>query len=593
MNIHTFIKQRSLYTLLTLCTFAGSTLPAPADDIYLQGKEGAMHSISKEAAQHSSVITNMLTLEFQEKEEESGTKENPLKFMTLNEEDIAMTCKYLMEFEKSWNNYTDNNAQSDFAISELSMLFVHAFAKEIMTKMQLIHFIKIIDFFQMPHIYTAACIAAAKCISWGNKPKEWLELGESFSHVFALFMQIHKEVFFPLLLNPDTQYTPSKTTRFEGEHINPEGTTYLEASQDEIHIKSLETNKVIKTIVTELQNSICGYQFSPNGKLIVAIGSNHMTKVWDAETGEYFYSFYHPAGAPNKIAFSPDSSQLAIIGDTVYIRNLSNGKLVHTVRDSENYSSLKAACFSPDNTKLLTAINSPPTVIIWDLKTKERILVIDIGNKPMQAVKWNNDREEIMTGHLDEIIIWNSKTGERITPTLSFKFGLSDSFDTVRIGLSLDKAKLLTETLGKVNLEGTSGAKWETRIHIYDFKTGTELLCIKGLREKRLRFIQWSLDGKKIVLYSAEATVNGGRPFMIDLSEEWLAKYINRDIELERAAFLVFLDKLATILEEEKNPITFLEKIAQQKLLKHIPEDLDEIIANLPKGLRDHLRNKY
>ena len=595
MKKHTAFKQ-PLFILLTLCTVVGTTLPAPADDVYLQGKEGAIHSISKEAAQYSSVFTKMLTSEFKEKEEESGTKENPLKFETLEEADIALNCKYLTELEEIWNEGEDYTGNSRYGrtIHELREHFEDEIEKEIITKRQLMQLIKTADFFQIRLIYDAACIAASRLISWENNIEEWRELNDGSSGVISRFINRNKKVFFPLLLNPDTKYTPNQNTRFEGGQINPEGTTYLEASQNEIHIKSLETNEVIKTIATELYNSICGYQFSHNGKLIAAIGSNYKTKVWNAETGEPLYSFSHAIGTPKKIAFSPDSTQLAIIGDIVFIRNLSNGKLVHTIKESEAFpSSIKAACFSPDNTKLLTAIDVPPTVIVWDLKTKERILDIDTGNTPIKSVKWNSDREEIMTAHPDEIIIWNSKTGERITPPLSFKFGLSDSPDTVQVGLSPDNTKLLTETLDEITRENKSWVKWETCIRIYDFKTGTELLCIKGLRDKRLAFIQWSLDSKKIVLYAPEATVNKGRPFMIDLSEEWLAKYIDKDIELERAALLVFLDKLATILEEERNSIAFLEKIAHQKLLKRIPEDLDDIIASLPKWLREHLQNKY
>ncbi len=54
--------------------------------------------------------------------------------------------------------------------------------------------------------------------------------------------------------------------------------------------------------------------WSSDGMLIATDFENHLTKIWDSQTGEVLMSFSVP-GAPLTIGWSPDGTHVIVTGD--------------------------------------------------------------------------------------------------------------------------------------------------------------------------------------------------------------------------------------------------------------------------------------
>jgi WD40 repeat protein len=65
--------------------------------------------------------------------------------------------------------------------------------------------------------------------------------------------------------------------------------------------------------------SLLALKFSPDGKLIASVGSDHYLRVWEVSSGRKLYAVVAHQGPVPDLAFSPDSRWIATAG-TISVR---------------------------------------------------------------------------------------------------------------------------------------------------------------------------------------------------------------------------------------------------------------------------------
>lgn len=151
---------------------------------------------------------------------------------------------------------------------------------------------------------------------------------------------------------------------------------------------------------------------SPDGRFFVTAG-NKGAFLWDADTGELVREFRGQGGSIRAAAFSPDGSRLltASSNSTVMLWEVSTGVSVRTL--AEHTDQVYVAAFSPDGTRLLSSGNDN-TARIWDADTGALLRTFphrgDVG-----AAAFSSDGRWVVTGCTDSHTrIFDVETGEQL-----------------------------------------------------------------------------------------------------------------------------------------------------------------------------------
>jgi WD40 repeat protein len=118
--------------------------------------------------------------------------------------------------------------------------------------------------------------------------------------------------------------------------------------------------------------------FSPDGKYLVSVGYDGTATVWEISSGNEIAHVKHGSNV-TAVAFSPDGKYVASAGDNkpILIWDARSGKKIARIPYKGYVSSI---AFSPDGTRLAIALaDDKRSVEIWDLETKQEILVIANG----------------------------------------------------------------------------------------------------------------------------------------------------------------------------------------------------------------------
>ena len=156
--------------------------------------------------------------------------------------------------------------------------------------------------------------------------------------------------------------------------FSPDGRTLATGSRDRtIGIWDTETGKLRRHLTghTDAVNIVA---FSPDGNTLGSGSSDRTVRLWNPETGKHWYTFLEHKNIKTEIfitelAFSPDGKMIASGGSewpTLFVWEIKTGK-VKQEHHSHNWS-VDALAFSPDSTKL--AIGGDTDAVEWlDLVT--------------------------------------------------------------------------------------------------------------------------------------------------------------------------------------------------------------------------------
>ncbi|MGH8898173.1 MAG: NACHT and WD repeat domain-containing protein [Egibacteraceae bacterium] len=199
----------------------------------------------------------------------------------------------------------------------------------------------------------------------------------------------------------------------------------------------------VRAILKEHTGSVRSVDFSPDGRLVVTVGTDGTARTWNATTGE----------------------RLAVLGDHV---------LILTAR------------FSPDGSRVVVTASADKTARVWDAKTGREQTVLRGHEGAVVSAQWSRDGARVVTASADKTArVWDAKTG-REQAVLRGHEGL-----VVSAQWSRDGARVVT-------------ASADDTARVWDVETGSELAKLpvpKGAGSANAVF----LDGTHVLAAGADA----------------------------------------------------------------------------------------
>jgi len=295
----------------------------------------------------------------------------------------------------------------------------------------------------------------------------------------------------------------------------PDGIFVTQAKQTIL----LLSKKAQLSLLTDNSFSILSASFSPDGRYIIAGGSDHIIKLWDVLSGILIRSFEGHSNTVNSIHFNLNGTRF-ITGSadhTIKIWDLKTGNII---RSFDMKSSVFFANFSSDESYIISA--SYKSINLWSMKTGKVLHSFVENLDSYMSVSLSPDGKYIASGGRDKkIILWNTTTKEKIrffigheesVQSIDFspdcKYLVSGSKDNTVKLWETESGKLEKNFIGhtdEVNVVKFSpkgkyiiSGSSDKSIKLWDIKTGNQIKSFDK-NSKDVLSVNFSPDAKSIV----------------------------------------------------------------------------------------------
>jgi WD40 repeat protein len=237
------------------------------------------------------------------------------------------------------------------------------------------------------------------------------------------------------------------------------------------------SDQITKVEWTEDSTMLTGWWYQFNS----AQPSRYVALQWDSKTGQVVESYDTPY--PNEGAVPGTSLTATWDMQTVVVSDSSTGETYSLVQHS---GEIQHVSWSSDGKRLASA-GDDQTVILWNLDTKTPQTVLAILEGHIRDLEWSPDNQWIAVAAADDVIIWNTTTGERVVQ-------LSHNADRVNaISWSQDSTLLVS-------------ASDDGAIYVWNAETGLVERVLQQHTGSVLD-IAWSPDGRWIASGSSDGSV--------------------------------------------------------------------------------------
>ncbi len=296
--------------------------------------------------------------------------------------------------------------------------------------------------------------------------------------------------------------------------FSPDGTTLASASWDNTVWLRDTTTWQPRIILREYTAGVSSIAFSSDGKTLASGGSwqDGRVRLWDIETGRRKAIFGGHANSIRTMAFRPDSSTIATVGDDdtdegrIRLWNTDTGQLKTTI--TGHTSAILSATFSPDGTTLATAGGWPGNssssrkqdvaIRLWDPDTGRLKATLMGATHGVRAIAFSPDGTILAAGIRDRNIqLWDVAT-RKLVVTLK-----SNSHPVNSVAFSPD---------GKTLASAGGHGDWKTEgmVELWDVATQELIATLTGDKSSA-NSVAFSPDGRTLASvhgdWDTEATV--------------------------------------------------------------------------------------
>ncbi len=305
--------------------------------------------------------------------------------------------------------------------------------------------------------------------------------------------------------------------------------------------------------------AITDLAFSPDGKTLASASLDGTVRRWDVvgkvPLGEPIATPVHPVAAlrgsssPSpaalqkeqanfstrgfdreladangaRIAFSPDSSQLACVGDNldITLRDVATGRITAPPLQFKNMA-VTSLAFSPDG-KLLAAGTKDKRVLLWDVGTRELSKQLPIVHTAeVTDVAFSHDGKTLASASIDKrLILWDVATrlpsGEPLTVNQAWPLSLAfTSDDSLLASGNSDDSVVLWDLTGRRALSTELKGHTESVMTVA-FSPGGHTLASGGADKKIVLWdpvthgVKGTLEGHKQLVISLAFSPDGKR----------------------------------------------------------------------------------
>ena len=138
--------------------------------------------------------------------------------------------------------------------------------------------------------------------------------------------------------------------------IDPEGERLISGDSPIVHVWD-QDRKIVATLDAG-QDTLFGFDYSPNGQMIAAVGANGTAQLW-SPTGELLHDLQGLGDIQAwGTSFSPDSQRLAAIAEDgrILVWQTTDGELIYTLQGNKDLG--LRVVFSPDGQQLVASSGS-------------------------------------------------------------------------------------------------------------------------------------------------------------------------------------------------------------------------------------------
>lgn len=230
-------------------------------------------------------------------------------------------------------------------------------------------------------------------------------------------------------------------------------------------------------------------QFSPDGKLILALGDEYKVGVWEASTGACLLRLGNINYVVVKAIFSPNTKQLLTISDHKEIKtwDIANRKCISSLDEK-----LEDAIFSPDGKWILAEIPAKDGLIgVWNARNGNHFVNLEESEEhDLCEADFSSNSDSIIISNVENNIVnaWDLSTGQAI-PILP-----NEDLQTIKY-------------LGPIpHGIGIFNRSKENTLTIWDVVSQTRLLTLKDL-SSRVDEVYYNHQGDLLLTILEDETV--------------------------------------------------------------------------------------
>jgi WD40 repeat protein len=199
----------------------------------------------------------------------------------------------------------------------------------------------------------------------------------------------------------------------DGQRLATAGSDVESGGTGEVKVWDAANGKELLT----MEGKACSFfnaVFSPDGRLMAAVGSDRAVRVWDAGTGQERYVLRPQTSHVVNVTFSADSARLATASGDGVIRIFDMATGQEMISCSGHKGRLISVAFSPDGS-LLASGGDDKTIKIWDARQGGEKRALEGFQARVNVVRFSPDGKQLAAAGEDLLIkLWDTTTWKEV-----------------------------------------------------------------------------------------------------------------------------------------------------------------------------------